>query len=191
MNLWLRLVWLFLTSPFRARLAMPDGVSVLRLRVLPNDLDLSLHMNNGRYLQIMDLGRLDLLIRSGLGGAVWRNGWTPVANAALVRFRRELRGFDSYRLETRVVGWLDQAVLIEQTFVFAGGEREGQVSARALFRGALYDRKARRYVPVADLMAEIGVTGASPASPADVEAFLAADRAMREAGRDARPDSDA
>jgi acyl-CoA thioesterase FadM len=148
-------------------------------------------MNNGRYLQIMDLGRLDLLIRSGLGGAVWRNGWTPVANAALVRFRRELRGFDSYRLETRVVGWLEQAVLIEQTFVFAGGEREGQVSARALFRGALYDRKASRYVPVADLMQAIGVTAASPTSPADVEAFLAADRAMREAGRDPRPDADA
>jgi len=183
MNLWLRLLWLFLTAPWRPRLVVPDGVSTLDFRVMPHDLDLSMHMNNGRYLQIMDLGRLDLLIRSGMGGAVWRNGWTPVANAAVVRFRRELRPFDRYRLETRVVGWLEQAVLIEQTFVFTSGEREGQVSARALFKGALYDRKERRYIPVADLMALIGATATAPSPAPDVEAFLAADNALREAGR--------
>lgn len=190
MNLWLRLIWLFLSAPFRPRLAIPTDVSVLALRVLPNDLDLSLHMNNGRYLTVMDLGRLDLILRSGLAGAVWRNGWTPVANAALIRFRRELRVFDRYRLETRVVGWQEQTVLIEQTFVFAAGEREGQASARALFKGALYDRKAHRYVPVAQMMEMIGVSAESPPQPLDIEAFLAADCAMREAGRASLPDGD-
>ncbi|MGD9502949.1 MAG: thioesterase family protein [Methyloceanibacter sp.] len=191
MNLWLRLAWLLMTAPFRPRLAMPAGVSTLALRVLPNDLDISLHMNNGRYLQIMDLGRLDLIIRSGLGGAVWRHAWTPVVNAALIRFRRELRAFDRYRLETRVLGWLDQAVLIEQSFIFAGGEREGQVAARALFKGALYDRRAQRYVPVAEMMQLIGVSEPSPLPSTEIESFLAADRAMREAGRTPRLDGDA
>lgn len=190
MNLWLRLLWLFLCTPFRPRLAVPGDTSALSFRVLPNDLDLSLHMNNGRYLAIMDLGRLDLLMRSGLGGAVWRNGWTPVANAAVIRFRRELRAFDRYRLETRIVGWLEQAVLIEQTFVFSAGEREGQVSARALFKGALYDRNARRYVPVAHMLETVGSSDTSPAPSAEVEAFLAADHAMRETDRDPRPDTD-
>jgi len=190
MNLWFRLLWLFLTSPFRARLDVPDGVSVLRFRVLPHDLDLSLHMNNGRYLAIMDLGRLDLIIRSGLGRAVWRNGWTPIANAAAVRFRRELRAFDRYRLETRVVAWFEQAVVIEQNFVFAAGEREGQVAAHALFKGAIYDRKAHRYVPVARLFDLIGSEIPSPPLTEEVEAFLAADRAMRDAGRDLPPDAD-
>lgn len=179
MNLWLRLLWLFLTSPWRARLAMPEGVSVLRMHVLPNDLDLSFHMNNGRYLAVMDLGRLDLLIRTGLGGAVWRHRWTPVANAVVIRFRRELRALDRYRLETRVAGWLEQAVLIEQTFVFAAGAREGQVAARALVKGALYDRAARRYVPVEEMMHALGLEAASPPLPPEFQAFLATDRAMR------------
>jgi acyl-CoA thioesterase FadM len=183
MNLWLRLIWLFLTSPFRPRLSLPAETSVLAFRVMPHDLDLSLHMNNGRYLQIMDLGRLDLLIRSGMGGTVVRNGWTPIANAAVARFRRELRLFDAYRLETRIVGWLEQAFLIEQTFVFANGERAGQVAARAIFKGALYDRKDRRYVPVAHLMDLIGVDAPAPPRTPDVEAFLATDSAMREATR--------
>ena len=39
--------------------------SVVRFRVWPNDLDTNLHMNNGRYLTLMDLGRLDLLLRNG------------------------------------------------------------------------------------------------------------------------------
>jgi acyl-CoA thioesterase FadM len=183
MNLWLRLVWLLLSAPFRPRLALPGEVGALTLCVLPNDLDLSLHMNNGRYLAVMDLGRLDLLLRSGLAGAVWRNAWTPVANAVLIRFRRELRAFERYRLETRILGWQDEAVLMEQTFVFARGAREGQVAARALVKGALYDRKARRYVPVRDMMDAIGVTAASPPPPADLDAFLAADRALREVDR--------
>jgi acyl-CoA thioesterase FadM len=189
MNLWLRLLWLFSTAPWRPRIALPGGVSQLFLRVLPNDLDISFHMNNGRYLAVMDLGRLDLLIRSGLGGAVWRYRWTPVANAAVIRFRRELRIFDSYRLDTRVAGWLEQAVLIEQTFVFASGSRQGQVAARALFKGALYDRKAKRYVPVGEIMQILGIATASPPLSPEFDAFLAADRAMRESGRDREADA--
>jgi acyl-CoA thioesterase FadM len=183
MNLWLRLLWLLFSAPLRPKLAVPAETSALTLRVLPNDLDLSLHMNNGRYLAIMDLGRLDLLIRSGLGRTVWRNRWTPVANAVVMRFRRELRAFERYRLDTRVVGWQEQAVLMEQTFVFLGGDRDGQVAARAIFKGAIYDRTAQRYVPVADLMKAIGATAESPAPSPEIEAFLAADRTLRETSR--------
>ncbi len=37
--------------------------SVLRFRVWPNDLDFNFHLNNGRYLTLMDIGR-DLLPKS-------------------------------------------------------------------------------------------------------------------------------
>lgn len=189
MNLWLRLLWLLLTSPLRRRLALPAETSVLTFRVLPHDLDPSMHMNNGRYLAIMDLGRIDLLIRSGLGKAVWRNGWTPVANAAIIRFRRELRLFQRYRLETQILSWSEQTVILAQTFTFAGGDRDGQVAARAIFKGAIYDRNGRRYVPVADMMKIIDVMAESPAPTAEAEAFLAADRTMRDAGRERQPDA--
>lgn len=191
MNLWFRLLWLLITARRRAPLSLPGEPSVLTFRVWPHDLDPSLHMNNGRYLAIMDLGRIDLLLRSGIGGAVWRNGWTPVANAAIIRFRRELRLFTRYRLETQILSWSEQTVIIAQTFVFADGDREGQVAARAIFKGAIYDRKAHRYVPVSDLMATVGMAVPSPAPTAEVEAFLAADRTMREAGRDLHSNADA
>jgi acyl-CoA thioesterase FadM len=185
MNLWLRLLWLIVTAHRRTRLVMPGGVSELHFRVWPHDLDPSLHMNNARYLGIMDLGRLDVILRSGLWRAVTRHRWTPIASAAVIRFRREMRLFDRYRLETRILAWDELAVVMEQVFVFDGGAREGQVAARALFKGGLYDRAAREFVPIAQLMSEIGVTAPSPPHSPEIEAFLKADDAMRQAGAQA------
>jgi L-alanine-DL-glutamate epimerase-like enolase superfamily enzyme len=55
------------------------------------------------------------------------------------------------------------------------------VAAVALVRAALYDKKARVYVPVARLLGEIGVTAKSPEPSPEVAAFLASEDAMRNA----------
>lgn len=136
MNLWLRLLWYLMTAARRGRLAMPEQPSELVFRVWPTDLDVFLHMNNGRYLTIMDLGRTDLIVRSGLWRAMRAHGWTPIASTILVRFRREMRLFDKFRLQTRLVAWSEESVVIEHRFVLIGGKNAGQVSARALFKGA-------------------------------------------------------
>jgi len=116
MNLWLRLLRVLLASRFAALLPMPGGVSVLHFRVMPHDLDLALHMNNGRYLTIMDLGRLDMMARAGLLRAVLKHGWTPIASAIKIRYRRELKLFERFRLETRLLYWDDHSVVMEQVF---------------------------------------------------------------------------
>jgi acyl-CoA thioesterase FadM len=181
MNLWLRLIWLLSTARLRPRLAVPEGTSSLAFRVWPHDLDVGLHMNNGRYLGIMDLGRLDVIIRTGLWRAVLRHRWTPIATAAVIRFRRELCLLDRFRLDTRILAWSELAVVMEQVFVFDGGPRDGQVAARALFKGGLYDRAGRQFVPLARLMAEIGARAESPPPAPDVEAFLKADDELKRA----------
>ena len=63
MNLWLRLIWYLATAWARPALTQTHEISKLTFRVWPTDLDLSLHMNNGRYLTIMDIGRLDFMVR--------------------------------------------------------------------------------------------------------------------------------
>jgi acyl-CoA thioesterase FadM len=181
MNLWFRLIAYLLTMRWRPRLALPGDVSRLDFRVWPHDLDPSLHMNNARYLAMMDLGRLDVMVGGGLWRAVLRHRWTPIASKVAIRFRRELPPFQRFRLETRLVTWDETAVVMEQVFVMAGGRRDGRVAAHALFKGGLYDRTARAFVPIARLLAEAGVAGIDPppATP-EVAAFLAADTAMRE-----------
>ena len=181
MNLWLRLFLYVLTVRARPRIVLPGGVSRLAFRVWPSDLDTSLHMNNGRYLTLMDIGRLDIMVASGLWRAVLRHGWTPIASAIKIRFRRELETFQRFQLETRLVAWDRASVIMEQTFLIDGGPRDGQIAAQALFKGGLYDRKTKAFVEIARLMAEIGVTAESPPKTPEVEAFLKADDELKRA----------
>src|SRR5919107_2916800 len=101
MNLWFRFLHLILASFARPRLDPLSQASNLCYRVWPHDLDISMHVNNSRYWALMDLGRLDIIIRSGLWRAVVRNRWAPIVNAATIRFRRELTPFRRFRIETR------------------------------------------------------------------------------------------
>lgn len=137
-------------------------------------------MNNGRYLTLMDLGRLEVMVRSGLWRAAARHGWTPIASAIKIRFRREMRLLDRFRVETRLVAWDRTFVVMEQVFYLDGGAQADTVAARALFKGGLYDRKARQFVPIARLMQEIGAEAESPPLTPEVAAFLAADAALKQ-----------
>ncbi len=66
MNLILRMMALLVGSFFKPRLFIENPKNSLCLRVLPNDIDINLHMNNGRYLTVCDLTRVDMFIRTGL-----------------------------------------------------------------------------------------------------------------------------
>lgn len=183
MNLWLRLIWYAMTAWMRPRIRMPGGVSRLTFRVWPTDLDTSFHLNNGRYLALMDLGRLDIMVGGGLWRAVLRHRWTPVASAIKIRFRRELRLFQRFEIVTRIVAWDEQSVVMEQLFIYSSDTKSEQVAAQALFKGGLYDRSQRRFVPVATLMSEVGVDAASPPPTPEIEAFLKAEDKLKRAVR--------
>ena len=183
MNLWFRLFWYLVSLPWRAALRLPEDVSKLRFRVLPLDFDTSLHLNNGRYLALMDLGRFDLIASGGLLRSAIKHRWTPIANSVVIRFRQELRFWALFELRTRIIAWRDRDVVIEQVFVALSGKRAGQVAARALFVGGLYDRGTKSFVEISRLMQEIGVTRESPRMPDEAKDFLASVDSLRAADR--------
>jgi hypothetical protein len=86
-------------------------------------------------------------------------------------------------LETKLLCWDASLVVMEQIFIVDGGTRDGQVAARALFKGGLYDRNDRKFVEIARLMALLGVSEISPPATPEVEAFLHADDRLKQAGR--------
>lgn len=182
MNLWLRLIWLVVSASWRGRLDVPFEASRVPFRVWPHDLDTSLHMNNGRYWTIMDLGRTDLMLRTGLWRAWLKHGWMPVISAGKIRFRRELRLFHAFTLETRVLCWAETWLVMEQRLVSKGAGGQDIANSVAMVRVGLYDRKAKAFVPVQRMMDEMGVRAASPVPSPEVEAFLAAEDAMKRAG---------
>ncbi len=178
MNLWLRLVWVMLSALWRPVLDPRVAVSRVHFRVWPHDLDLNMHMNNGRYLTIMDLGRIDFVLRTGLWRPLWDKRWSPIISAAAIRFRRELRPFEGYQLETRLVAWTDTTAVMEQTFV----SDRGRVAARAFIKAGFYAREDRAYVTVKRIVEALGVApeeAESPPMPPEAEAFLKAEGALR------------
>ena len=186
MNLWLRLLLTLVTAGWRSALS-PLETSAKRFRVWPHDLDLSGHMNNGRYLTIMDLGRLDLVARCGLWRIVWRERLTPVVGTATIRFRRELKCFQSFLVETRIIGWLESTVVFEQRFIFATGARKGEVGAEALVRAGIYDRSKRRFVAVDEILRRLGsVSIESPELSLSVQRFLELEETMRSSLRESK-----
>ena len=116
MSLLIRLLLLLITSGRRSRLHVLD-TCVTPFRVWLNDLDVLLHMNNGRYFTILDLARVDLMMRSGLWRQLKAQGWYPVVTLETMRFHRSLELGDRYNVQTRVIGWDEKHIFIEQGFV--------------------------------------------------------------------------
>jgi acyl-CoA thioesterase FadM len=161
MNLFLRLLWITLTARFRPRCEIM-GPCTTRFRVWPTDLDVLRHVNNGVYLSLMDLGRVDLLVRSGVLAKVRARGWYPVVAAETIQFRRSLTLFQPFVIETRVLGWDDRSIFLEQRFARPG--RDGETIALGVIRGRVL-AKGGGPVPMSELMALSDHDGPSPPVP--------------------------
>lgn len=181
MTLWLRLLILILTAPFKPRVTLSQGV-VQRRRVLPSDIDLNFHMTNSRYASLADLARLGLMIRSGLLRAAIKNDWRPMLVASKIRYRREIKLLRAIRVEMRLRWWNEASAVFEVRFITRG--RDGDIlAAIALERGGIYSRREKRFVPVEALFDALGLERVAPpeATP-DILAFVAAEDQMRRVG---------
>lgn len=160
----LRTLLMMLTSRRKPRKDFRE-VGRIAMRVMPNDLDLLGHVNNGIYLSLMDLGRMDLMIRSGKWQEMSRLGWYPVAASVTVTYRRSLRLWERYTLETKVVGFDVRAMYVEHRIV-----RNGEVYVVAIMR-ARFLRKSGGTVTVAELGELAGVDPATMPIPEWIAAW--------------------
>ncbi|TXN29404.1 acyl-CoA thioesterase [Lacisediminihabitans profunda] len=142
-------------------------VGRISFRVLPTDLDVLGHMNNGVYLSIMDLGRMDLMQRSGVLPRLMKAGFYPVMADETISFRRSLQPWQRFSIETRIVGYDEKAVYVEQRAV-AGGE----IYARATMRSR-FVRKTGGTVSTAELASVAGIDISGSTLPAWVTRWAA------------------
>ena len=167
MNLILRMFSTLIRTLFRSRID-PLDVSVVNFRVWPNDLDFNGHMNNGRYLTIMDLGRLDFIFRAGLGRYILGRKWMPLVASAKIRFRRSLAPLQKYQLHTRLLCWDDKWFIVEQRFMV--NERAVAIAyVKGLFRSS------KGNVPPADVLMAVGHTQESPPFPEYIRLWMEAE----------------
>ena len=98
MNLLFRLIRMLITAWLFGKRDVDTAKALLEparvtMRCWPTDMDLNFHMNNGRYLSIMDLGRVDMMLRAGFLTKALKRGWMPVVAASTMRYRRAIGPF--------------------------------------------------------------------------------------------------
>ena len=117
MSLIFRMIYLLVASFFKPRLPLLYPENTLTLRVLPNDLDINLHMNNGRYLTICDLSRVDMFLRTGFARTMQQKGWIPVVSEHTMKYKKALNPFQQYDVKMKITGWDEKFFHMEHTFV--------------------------------------------------------------------------
>lgn len=165
--------------PRRARPGMdPLDVSLTRMRVLPTDLDLYFHVNNGSYLQMMDVARSNYIADIGGFAALAARGWYPVVAASTMSYRRSLTLGQAFTIETRLVGWDERMAYLEQRFV-----RDGVGCARGLVAGRFLTRGSGAKVAAPEVVELLGPGTVQPELPPDVAAWAQAVGVAHDPGR--------
>ncbi|MFC4237524.1 thioesterase family protein [Thalassospira xianhensis] len=119
MNLIFRLIRVLVLSWLRPGLH-PLDPSVLSFRAWPLDLDINVHMTNSRYFALMDLGRTELILRNGIARQMFKRKWQPVVSGSTMRFKRAIKPFQRFGLETRALYWDEKGFYLEQRFTAKG-----------------------------------------------------------------------
>ena len=146
--------------------------SVLNLRVLPNDVDVT-KMTNDRFIALMDLGRMDIAFRVGLIRIMFRRKWVPVATFDTIRFRHPSKVFEKYKLRTRIIWWDESTFYFEQNF-----ERKGRTVATGYVCATLLGSGGR--ISPEDVLSEIGQSAEPPKKPEIIARLQAAESAIHE-----------
>lgn len=116
MNLYFRLLRSLLRGCLAHRIS-PFDVAESHFRVWLNDIDAFGHMNNGRYMQIMDAARVEWMVRCGVAGAMWRNRWGAIVGGGMMRYRHSLHVVQRYCVRTRLLFWDHRWFYLEHAFV--------------------------------------------------------------------------
>ncbi|MDB2386156.1 thioesterase family protein [Shewanella sp.] len=162
MNLYFRLLWLFIWRVRHCKSIDFLGVSRITYRALPSDCDVNFHLTNSRYPAFMDLSRTYMLAEMGLLKRFLTLGWMPIVNAAEFTYIRDIKPFAQFTVESKVVGWDEKYFYVEQRFVSARG-----LHCIAHVRGVFISK--RKQVPISTMLAEVGFNDTQPEMPVEVQ----------------------
>ncbi len=174
-NLYLRLLRVLLSGMIEGGSHFAD-TTASRFRVWLHDLDAFGHMNNGRYLQIMDVARTQWMVRTGVLGAIRRNRWTPLLGGGFIRYRHSLKLFQRYSVHSRLLCWDERWFYLEHLFA----DHHNRPAAIGITRAAL--RKNGNWVESSQIEKIVLENAESPPIPNYVREWVALEETMYKSG---------
>lgn len=162
MSLWFRLLEKLESTLNRTHIGPLDEAHV-EMRAWPTDLDWTGHVGDERYLEMMKLGRHCLASRMGVLAEMQKRGITAHVAATEVQYLSELEVFECFEMVSRVVGWDDKWLFVEQRFLRCGGRPLAVGLVQLVFK------QENETVPPEVVMSYSGQTLAPPPLPAEVD----------------------
>jgi acyl-CoA thioesterase FadM len=143
-------------------------------RIWPWDLDPWMELNNGRTLTLYDLGRIPMAMRMGVGQVMKANGWGMTVAGNTTRYRRRVKLFERVTMKSRMLGWDDRFLYMEQSMW-----RDREATSHLLLRSAVVRASQGRsgIVPPSELARAFGLAPESPPLPGWVLEWRGADAA--------------
>ncbi|HEX4975047.1 MAG TPA: acyl-CoA thioesterase [Pseudomonadales bacterium] len=165
-----RMIYTAIYQWFKKKASSAYEVVSLPLRVMPWDCDLNFHINNGRYLSIMDVARFQLYLATGLVPALMKHKWSPVVTSTHLLYRRSVNIFERYDLSSQFIGRTDKFLIVEHRF-----NAKGKTAVLSYVALAFRDKQG---VVASDRLVEaFGLQQLPLDKRSDsLEAFLATDR---------------
>lgn len=117
----------------------PSSAINQRRRAWPWRCDNNLHINNATYLRLMEDGRIEWIVRLGIFQRLLRGKLRFVLAGMSMTYRREIRMFCPYRVETRLLDYDERWLFFEQNFYLEPEDGDTLVAARAIVRVQVRD----------------------------------------------------
>jgi len=133
-TVYLRMLPVVLRARLRATSTPSPIVSRVRSRVRLDQIDANVHMNQARYADVFELGRADWMVRSGCWGTWRRQGINPVVANQRIEYRRELRPWQRFTIDTRPLA-VEGRLLHLQSHLLVGRKVHALGDIRILFIG--------------------------------------------------------
>ena len=172
MNLIFRLLLMLIKSPFKQRMGFFDTCETKFIAV-PTDLDLNFHVNNGVFLSLMDLGRIDYILKSRLLKIAFRQSIYPLVASQMIRYNKSINMFSRFIIRTDILGWDEKFFYLKQEFVSLNDEKIAVAVVKARFKS----RKTGGVNP-ADFAVLCNVDPVSPTLPEWVEEWKESEKKM-------------
>ena len=160
---WIRMIGVGASALKQSRIDLFEPTRI-SLRVWPDDIDANLHVNNGRYLALADLGRITWFVRAGVLSRARRFRALPVISDSFAKFRRELKLLQPFEIETRLLGWEQRCIFLEHRFL-VNDHVSGLVGVRCVFKSG------RRTIYPSELFGGLSARANSPALPSWLSQF--------------------
>ena len=145
---WFRLLHAMLAAKFRGRLSIEDE-SIVSFRVWPTDVDVSI-MNHAAMMTAMEMGRVDVMVRSGFLKLARKRKWYFPSRSISVQFIRPLKLFQKAILTTKVFHIDERWIYIEQKIT-----RQAKDIAICIVKGTV--KKGRERISTAEIAKALNI----------------------------------